>query len=234
MNSKLGLTFLILLSWKTLLLADAEAIAFHRPDFRGERLIIVGEWTVHYRGAPWNDAINALSVPRGYEAILYEHADFQGARIVVRGDWSAYDDPAWHNRISSIQILPLARRPHDCISARCRADCPRYSRPGDGGHRGRHGPAHRYRRPPPEVLLFRDTDFRGPLLRLRSDWSASCGNDYWNDSVSSIRVPRGYALIVYEHAGFQGRSFIIRGNWSAWGFRDFWNDRISSVRLIRE
>jgi hypothetical protein len=213
---------LILLACCTQLAAAfPEAEVFHRPDFRGESFFIGGEWTVHHRHAPWNDAINAIIVPRGYEAILYEHAGFRGARLVVRGDWSSYDTPGWANRISAIRLVPLSREGHVCgpdCGPSCRFD-------------GRRGPVGRAQ---PEVLLFQDTGFRGPLLRLRSDWSPRYSDDYWNDNISSIRVPRGYALIVYEHAGFQGRSFVIRGNWSARGYRDFWNDRISSVRLVRE
>jgi hypothetical protein len=221
MNSKSLVSLIGLLLWTSLLAGFPEAEVFHRPDFRGEHFLISGEWTAHHRRAPWNDAINAIIVPRGYEAILYEHAGFRGARIVVRGDWSTYDAPNWRNRISSIQIIPVRRSGHVCDRS-CAPNC-RLGR--DWRSQGR-GPA--------EVLLFQDTGFRGPLLRLTSDWSPRYSDDYWNDNISSIRVPRGYALIVYEHAGFQGRSFVIRGNWSAWGYRDFWNDRISSVRLVRE
>jgi len=55
----------------------------------------------------------------------------------------------------------------------------------------------------------------------------------WNDEISSITVPAGYLLIVYEHAFFGGSTRVIQNSWTVNDSQDWWNDRISSFKLIR-
>ncbi|MEM1298601.1 MAG: metallophosphoesterase [Pseudomonadota bacterium] len=53
----------------------------------------------------------------------------------------------------------------------------------------------------------------------------------WNDEVSSIKVPSGYILAVYEHAGRRGKSRILTSS-TRW-VGESWNDKISSYKLVR-
>lgn len=196
--------------------------AYHRPDFRGERLLITEAWSASHSRSHWNDAINALVVPRGFEVHAFEHSNFRGRSLVIVGDWSSADDPYWQNRISSLRLVPVGP--------------PRRGGRDYGHHRdcrdGYCAPRCHYHRPQPAALLFEHVNYGGPSLRVSGEWSIVYPDEFWNDRISSIRVPRGYALIVYEHSNFRGRSWTITGNWNACGYRDFWNDRISSLRLV--
>lgn len=53
----------------------------------------------------------------------------------------------------------------------------------------------------------------------------------WNDEVSSMKVPDGYIVAVYEHSGRKGKSRNFTGNVSNVG--SSWNDIISSYKLVR-
>jgi hypothetical protein len=51
-----------------------------------------------------------------------------------------------------------------------------------------------------------------------------------NDSISSVRVPSGLQLVLYEHEHFAGASVVITDDASCLTERG-WNDRASSVRV---
>ena len=59
-----------------------------------------------------------------------------------------------------------------------------------------------------------------------------------NDSISSIRVPAGLRVQLFEHAGFGGRSLEVTSDTSCltnqrWGNRrQTWNDYVSSIKVV--
>lgn len=207
--------------------------AFHRSDFRGEQIYIHADWSVNNSRDRWNNAINSLIIPRGYEAHLFERKGFQGGYLVVRGEWSSQQDRYWFNRISSIRLVPVSNH--------------RYRR---GGGRD-YGRDHRdYRRsdshvcgpacgtnctyvPAPTITVFEHHSYGGASLTITGEWSVNYSDDFWNDRISSVYVPRGYAVILYEDAHFRGRSVVLEHSWNPYSSGDFWNDRISSIRVIR-
>ena len=199
-------------------------VAFHTADFRGDELFIRWDWSARSRFDYWNDAINSVIVPPGFEAILYEHAGFQGDYLVVRGEWSSRQDRYWFNRISSVQLRPIRRYTRDEIAP----PPPRTHTCGPSCGRGNCGFI-----PAPEITVFEHHSFRGAALTIGGEWSVAYTDDFWNDRISSIYVPRGYAVILYEHAYFGGRSVLIEGSWNTAHRCDFWNDRISSLRVVR-
>lgn len=203
-------------------------IAYHTADFRGDQLTIRGDWSARSPRDYWNDAINSIVVPRGFEAVLYEHAGFRGEYLVVRGEWSSREDRYWFNRISSIQLQPIRGRGRGHAYGHRRPDHPHRTHtcgPSCGDDCGF--------TPTPEITVFEHHSFRGEALTIRGEWSVEYSNDFWNDRISSIYVPRGYAVILYEDSFFRGRSVVIEGSWNTGSHYDFWNDRISSLRVVR-
>lgn len=200
----------------------APVIIFSKANFRGERRALHRDWSAASHRSPWNDEIASIKVPRGWEAWLYEHADFRGRSLVITGDWSVQDNPRWSNRISSIRMVSAY----------------------DGGHPGqprrpRHRRGDRHRPQWEEgVTIFDKKHFSGDSKTIYDDWSVRYSDDYWNDRISSIYIPSGYVVILYEHADFQGRSVSLQGDWSIqrqqnfWNNRDFWNNRTSSIKIL--
>ncbi|HWA34183.1 MAG TPA: beta/gamma crystallin-related protein, partial [Cyclobacteriaceae bacterium] len=72
------------------------------------------------------------------------------------------------------------------------------------------------------VTLFRDANFSGPSVVITEDWDAS-SNMKWNDQISSIRIPAGYKIQVFEHTNFGGVSKTLSGDWTVTNgdFNDF-------------
>lgn len=210
-------------------------LAYHRSDFQGERINIHADWSVNNPYDHWNDAINSIIVPRGYEAHLFEHGGFRGGYLVVQGRWSSRQDRYWYNRISSIRLVPIAHDHRKRIPEDPNVKYPYDPLPSD--HTGHIcGPSCSRTceyLPPPTITVFEHHSYRGASFTITGEWSATYPDDFWNDRISSIHIPRGYAVILYEDAYYQGRSVVLEHNWSPYNSRDFWNDRISSIRVVR-
>lgn len=192
-------------------------VLYADANFCGESMVLHSDWSASHPRSFWNDAIASVIVPRGWEVWLYEHSNFRGASIALTYDWSVVDNPWWRNRVSSVRVVPsnrgnYGRRPS-------RPDRPGRNR---GNYRDR-----------PEVILYEHADFNGSALAIRGDWSIRYRDDFWNDRISSIYVPPGYAVILYEHSNFRGRSILLEGSWRVIRARDWWNDRISSIQVLR-
>lgn len=197
-------------------LAGQRAVVLYADaNFCGESMVLHSDWSASHPRSYWNDVIASVIVPRGWEVWIYEHTHFRGASIVLTYDWSVIDDPWWRNRISSVRIVPSNRR-ND-----------RYQRPN------RPGRNRDYYRGRPEVVLYEHSNFNGSALAIRGDWSVRYRDDFWNDRISSIYVPPGFAVILYEHSNFRGRSVLLEGSWRAFRARDWWNDRVSSIQVLR-
>lgn len=92
--------------------------------------------------------------------------------------------------------------------------------------------------PPPQAAatLYDDIGFFGGSLDLGSD-SAFVGWE-WNDRISSIQVPAGRTVTLFEHADFAGESLTLSGSvddlrqYPGPGADGTWNDATSSI-LVR-
>ena len=60
----------------------------------------------------------------------------------------------------------------------------------------------------PAVTVFRDGSYRGPGLQLYRSSSSTKAKGL-GDSISSIRIPRGCTVTLYEHSNFRGRSIRL-------------------------
>lgn len=85
----------------------------------------------------------------------------------------------------------------------------------------------------PKVCFYADSHYSGESL------CATDGNDidvitlHWNDRISSISIPDGMVVTVYEDHKFLGRSLTLKNNidfLSSLKFKDF-NDIISSFKI---
>jgi pimeloyl-ACP methyl ester carboxylesterase len=87
-----------------------------------------------------------------------------------------------------------------------------------------------------EATFYSDIEFSGGSLSTSGDLSF-VGWD-WNDSVSSVHVPPGRTVVLYEHADFEGESLEISAddadlrNHAGPGPDGTWNDVASSIRVF--
>lgn len=85
------------------------------------------------------------------------------------------------------------------------------------------------------VTLYGDINFSGGSFTASSDQSF-VGWD-WNDLISSMSIPPGWSVTIYQHSDFGGDSRTLEGDvadlrhYGGPGPDGTWNDQISSVRI---
>ncbi|MFK7772500.1 MAG: beta/gamma crystallin-related protein [Saprospiraceae bacterium] len=188
-------------------------VLFSKPGFRGKSFDLDEDWTANRRRNHWDDRIASIEVPRGWEVRVYEHRNFRGRVLVIDDDWSVRDNPWWRNRISSVSLINLNHRRHPPHTRRHR------NRDGRRGHRRESG-----------ITVYEHKRFSGSSLTIKGDWSMWESDAFWNDEISSIKVPKGYVITLYKHAGFKGQSLKLRGPCSV-KLDKKWNNEVSSIRI---
>ncbi len=175
--------------------------------------------------------------PAGAACTLYEHTRYKGeAYFLDSGEESNALPGSWNDRVSSVKVdrgCKLTVYQHrkyagdrraftgdasdvgslwndEISSARCSCD----EMAG-----------------PRSCELFQHMDFGGGSLLAESNAPYRRLDDGWNDQFSSLKVPRGCRLEVYQDYDFRGASRTVpSGSYRSVG--DDWNDQISSLRCI--
>jgi len=86
-----------------------------------------------------------------------------------------------------------------------------------------------------QVTVHQHCNYGGYSVPLSSgsyDLSSITRRGGKNDDISSIRIPNGYRVTIYEHAGFRGRSRTFSSNQSCLVASNF-NDILSSIRVTK-
>jgi hypothetical protein len=84
------------------------------------------------------------------------------------------------------------------------------------------------------VIIYTDDSYRGQsatLLPGTYNSMAQC-NGFPDKALSSLKVPPGYTVILYEKENFGGKSYTITNSKSGFSFSG-WNDRTSSIKVFR-
>ena len=186
--------------------AETGVELYKQPHFRGEYLLITRDWSCQM-DRDFCINIESIFVPEGFEVWAYNRRNFRGHPIVLNESWNGRGRGSrmMRNQIRSIRIVKRRQ---------AQRRMPRHF-PAQGA----------------QVIVF-DRRFNGQQMVLRGDWSVGRHQGFhFNDRISSIYVPRGYKVRIYEHANFQGAFMDVYGDWSP-GPRSFWNNRISSIQII--
>lgn len=93
------------------------------------------------------------------------------------------------------------------------------------------------------VVIYQDTNFRGDSRAVVTDapdlddlpGCGGAGAD-WDDCISSIRVPRGWEITVFEHDDYTGASMtftadVVDLEQQRGPCGDDWDDCISSIQV---
>jgi hypothetical protein len=86
------------------------------------------------------------------------------------------------------------------------------------------------------VQLFHHKNFQGKQLTLPEghfdcDELRDLGFD-WVNSISSLKVKKGYGIYVWDKPGFQGETTSYTGG--NWATLKEWNDKIQSIRVVSD
>ena len=179
---------------------------YHDYDYRGGSEVISGDVSDMSSTRIGNDSVSSIRVPRGCHVTLFRDNNYRGTSETL-----SYDQPN----------LGRTRVGNDSVSS-MEVDC--------GGHRsyshssGR-GSSH------DAVVLFRDADYRGGGVSVYDDIPDLAHTQIGTDSLSSIEVPRGCWVTLYEHNNYRGRSTELDNDVSNLRHTGVGNDTVSSIRV---
>lgn len=85
------------------------------------------------------------------------------------------------------------------------------------------------------VIIYADANYQGQsatLLPGNYSTMAAAGS-FPNDAVSSVYIPQGYRVVLYEHENFGGKSTTLTASRSSF-FLSNWNDKTSSIAVYKD
>jgi len=185
--------------------ADGPGVTLYRSfNFSGRQQVAQADLADLDSGRLGDNRLSSLQVPPGYVVTLYKDRNFRGSWEEIRADDADLtDNPIGDNTVSSIRIRFEKVVQHEPASEK-------------GG---------------PGVIFYRGFDFSGREQVFHSDVADLRQTHLGTDRISSLRVPPGYVVTLYEHQGFRGISEEIRES-----DRNLTNNRIgdntvSSIRI---
>ncbi|HSR51103.1 MAG TPA: beta/gamma crystallin-related protein [Acidobacteriota bacterium] len=191
-------------------------VLFEDDGFRGDSFPVERS-VANLHDLDFGDAASSLCVPGGWRVIIFEDDRFGGDRLEIIGPERISDlkrdrpgGRDWGDRISSIDVQRIRR-----FDASIPRECNNVP------------------------MLFEDDSFRDSSVRLDRDYR-DLHDLGIGDDASSVCVPRGWTVELFEDKNFRGERLIIYGeNFIADLKRDRpdgrdWGDRISSARVYRD
>ena len=195
------------------------AQAFPIGNYRGFQLNVVGQRT-----------ISSVSVPPGLKVIAFEGPEFNGAsREIERTvDNLVQEGLGWNDRISSFMVQRNTGAPAPVIGR------PEPVMPPNDMPPPRPQPSNNNQ--PSSVFAYADAYFSGAVQQLMmGHTNGSQLNLVGQRTISSIKIPPGIKVTVYEGANFDGDFRILSysiDNLATEG-QGRWNDRIGSMIVER-
>ncbi|MDQ1088886.1 hypothetical protein [Siphonobacter sp. SORGH_AS_1065] len=194
--------------------ANNQTVQFYsRSNYKGD---VIRQGIGTYRTIDWT--INSIQVPQGYVVEAFSQPNFRGESVKLMGNVAQSG-----NQIRSLRI-----------SRDYTNDRPDYD---NGGRPGRPGRPDNSRRPGSNdrngaVVLYMDDNYRGGSATLNVGRHRSSALGQLNRQASSIQIPEGYSIQVFENDSFSGPSYTLTS--SSDRLRNIgWNDRISSIIISR-
>lgn len=202
-------------------IGDGQPYLFHHPGFReGIRLLSSAR---HLRELDLDDRTTGIRVPEGWIVTLYRHPEFRGEKLHLVGPTEIPDlsKVLLKNKKGkpAIERLRILNWDNQASSIQV------------------HGPGSNQ---PPQftkATLFEHSYFRGRRIRLE-DWlnDLSQSNIKFDDITSSIVVPGGVRVELFEHPGYHGKSILVVGPAVVSNVHQFqnenWGERVSSIKIF--
>ena len=83
------------------------------------------------------------------------------------------------------------------------------------------------------VIIYADGNYKGQAATLLpGTYSTMAEANFPDDALSSLVVPTGFRVVLYEYANFKGKSYTVTESKTGFTFSG-WNDRASSIAVYR-
>jgi len=207
-------------------------VVVYKDDFTGPALrLSTGRYDMKDLEAVGNDHISSVRVPKGLRVTLYEHQNFTGRSLTLTADAAAtflvknkFNDVTTSLTVEAIPVTlpadsvavprpnPLPANPPAPTEAPTAAE----------GER-------------PGVIIFQG-DFSGTSQQFLQPGTYSIKDlNIGNNEVSSVKVPEGYRVTLYDGEAFSGRSLVLEETHATTAFLESkkFNNITSSLEVAR-
>ena len=83
------------------------------------------------------------------------------------------------------------------------------------------------------VIIYADGNYKGQAATLLpGTYSTMSEANFPDDALSSLMVPAGFRVVLYEYANFKGKSYTVTESKSGF-ILSGWNDKTSSIAVYR-
>lgn len=86
-----------------------------------------------------------------------------------------------------------------------------------------------------DVVIYSDAGYKGQAVTLLPGTYPNMRalNNFPDKALSSIQIPPGYRVILYDQENLRGKTYILTSSRSSFSLSN-WNDRTSSIAVYRE
>jgi hypothetical protein len=185
------------------LTARGPMVTIYQDNFAGvSKNLPVGYYEFADFGLIANDQISSIKIPKGLKVTLYANSGFSGKSLVLSEDavlkTREFNDITSSLRVEEVEIAPVVVTPSappvvkkEVVVPEVKVEKPA---PVDPNH--------------PVVTFFQD-NFSGSFKQLVPGRYDVTTLGVANNELSSVWVPEGLRLTLYENEGFKGRSLVI-------------------------
>lgn len=165
---------------------------------------------------------------------LYEHDNYRGHSLIIgAGQRFSNVGAGWNDKASSVRVGPgctLTLYQHSNFSGDQRTVTGDTASLGNLWNDQTSSASCQCTRGVDRFCRFyADVNFNGANRGVAENTSLRYVGDAWNDKISSVKVPQGCSLRVYQHRDFGGDSRVFAaGDYAAVGA--LWNDQASSLQ----
>lgn len=182
-----------------------------------------------------NDVISSIRLPEGFKVLAFENDNFEGDFFEITVSLTSLD--FWADRISSIKVIDLQNP--NANSTPIKTSEPQKEQPTNQDGNSGNNTNNTWNTQKPtisysasDIVIFADANFQGEgqiLVEGRyNDDDLSIGND----NVSSIKIPQGYTVRLFEDGRFDGNFIDLKSEVSNLNSIR-WNDRASAIQVFR-
>jgi hypothetical protein len=153
-----------------------------------------------------NDGLSSIRIPSGYSVTIYKDENFRGGSQTYYGNVYCLDG-AWNDQASSVVISGPGNNYNN------------YTPPVNNNNN--------YTSARDKIQVYDQCDYGGASFAFSPGRYNDRGLGIGNDRISSIRIPNGFKVTVYQAKDFQGYSRTFYGD--EYCLDGQWNDQISSM-----
>lgn len=172
-------------------------------NFKGNKLsLLPGRYTGEELGL-FRKTIGSMQLPAGLTVKVYEDDNLTGRSENFSSGFDCISF-SWRNRISSIVVEDR------------------------GGWNNGGVPV------VTELILYTDANYKGQSVTLLPGTynTMAAANGFPERALSSIQIPPGYRVVLYDQPNLRGKSYTLTASRSSFSLSS-WNDRAASIAVYR-